>query len=485
MTASAAERLADLDPDERMRVVLEMGEDHVAALLASWSFWARPEQMPPVGSWRWWAVITGRGWGKNRTASEWTCDRAEQFAAHRHRHTLGLLNRTFNAVHALQIRGESGLGAVCERRGHRLHHAPTSLEGAIDVWDEGWQRTDFEVHTADDPDRVRGRNFHTVQADEMAAWRHRQDSEGGTAFSNADLGLRALCPKGLHPQGMVTTTPKPIRLVKELLASGFGPTAITRGSLLDNRSNLDPGFVGAILGRYEGTRLGAQEIDGVLLEDVEGALWKAATIEALRRNVAAEHDRRVVGVDPPGGLHTECGIVVAGRHRVNVDPMRRHADVLDDRSLAGPPEAWGAEVVAAFYEWECDKVVAEVNFGGEMVRSTIHAVDPTIKVEMVRASRGKRIRAEPIAVYYDAGIGKDGKPRQGRVHHIGYFGDLEAEMTTWTDEPGEPSPNRMDALVWAITDLLPPDLIGVATGFQPEGGGASYQPAAAGGYRRR
>lgn len=485
MTASRAETLARLPPEDRAAALATLTDDDAAALLIDWHrFWARPEQLAPDWQdryWRWWAIVTGRGWGKNRVQSEWLCDRAEQFAARRARHLIGLLNRTFNAVAALQIRGESGLAEVCARRGHRLHHPPSSLEGAIDVWDEGWQRTDFEVHTADDPDRVRGRNFHTVGADEMAAWRHKQDAEGGTAFSNADLGLRALCPKGLHPQGIVTTTPKPIPIVRELLASGFGPTAITRGHLLDNISNLDPGFVAAILARYEGTRLGAQELAGIMLEDVEGALWRGATIERGRRQVMAAHDRRVVGVDPPGGVHTDCGIVACGRwdRRVTPDPLRRQVDVIEDASLPGQPEVWGAEVVATYHRHGCDAVIGERNYGGEMVRAVIHAIDPNVRYEPVTATRGKKVRAEPVATLYESPpvAGADVEQVGGRVHHIGWFGQLEAEQTTWTDAPEDPSPNRLDALVWAITHLVPVDGIVQARSTAPTAAaGAGYRP---------
>jgi phage terminase large subunit-like protein len=482
VTASRAETLARLPDDQRAEVLAPLTEDDALALLRAWAFWARPEQLSPDWLWRWWAIVTGRGWGKNRCQSEWLCDRAEQFAARRARHLIGLLNRSFNAVHSLQIRGESGLAEVCARRGHRLHHAPTSLEGAIDVWDEGWQRTEFEVHTADDPDRVRGRNFHTVGADEMAAWRHKQDAEGGTAFSNADLGLRALCPRGLQPQGIVTTTPKPIPIVRELLASGYGPTAITHGHMLENAANLDPGFVSAILARYEGTRLGAQEIAGLLLEDVEGALWRGTMIERGRRQTMAEHDKRVVGVDPPGGLHTDCGIVVCGRwaRKATPDPLRRQADVLADVSLAGPPEVWAAEAVAAYYQWECDALVGEVNYGGEMVRAVVHAVDPNVRFEMVRATRGKKVRAEPIATYYESApvAGADAAQVGGRIHHVGYFGMMEAEQTTWTDAPEDPSPNRLDALVWALTFLLPPgELVAARTTNPTSASGAGYRPS--------
>ena len=261
-----------MEPEARAAYLADLSPDQVDALFKSWRFWSRPEQRCPDWLWRWWCIVTGRGYGKNRTGAEWVADRCEQFAAHHHRHTIGLVNRTFGHVRALQITGESGLASVLERRGHRLHHPSTALEGYIEVWDEGWQKSTLEIHTADDPDRARGRNLHTVHADEVAAWRHKTDAQGGTSFINLDLALRSPCPRGLIPQGIVTTTPKPIKLVKDLLAGEYGATAVTRGSMMDNIANLDPAFIAAILHRYAGTRLGAQEIEGQVLEDVEDAL---------------------------------------------------------------------------------------------------------------------------------------------------------------------------------------------------------------------
>lgn len=461
MTLSPVEAIAlapDAEIDDLLADLREMSDADLGALIADWRFHARPEQLAPTDvDWRWWLVKAGRGFGKTRTGAEWVVDRAEAFAAAGVPHLIGLLNRSFDQVRSLQIDGESGLRAVCARRGHRLDIAPTSLHGRLLIkTDRGVHESAIEIHTGDDPDRVRGRNFHTLWCDEVAAWRHKVDETGNTAFTNADLGLRALCPPGLDPQGVITTTPKAISLLVDLVAGKWGELVITEGSTFDNLANLHPAFVQSVLRNYVGTRLAAQEIFGRLVVDVEGALWRRSLIDRTRRDLHGQpargsiddlraHDERVVGVDPPGGLRTECGIIVAGRWSAD-DLLRPHADVIDDLSLAGAPEDWGAEVVRAYHLHGCDSVVAEVNFGGEMVRSTIHAIDPTVPVRMVRASRGKQARAEPVAVLYDA----------NRVHHVGTYGELESEQTTWVPaDKNAPSPNRLDALVWAVSYLLP------------------------------
>jgi phage terminase large subunit-like protein len=457
MTASPAEYLADLPEAERELLLDGIGPDEAALLLQEWSFWARAEQRPPDWNWRWWAVITGRGWGKNRTGAEWVLDRSEQFAAHGHRHQVAMVNRTFGHVRSLQLNGESGLAVCADRRGHRIDHGPSVNEKVLLIKQPGGRehRSTVEMHSALGPDEIRGRNLHTVHADEVAAWRQKVDAEGGTSFINLDLALRAECPPGLSPQGMVTTTPRPIPLIRDLISGVYGPTAVTRGSLFDNQKNLAAAFVSAVIARYAGTRLGAQEIEGVVLDDVYGALWTYAIIEDHRIDSPGMLDRIVVGVDPPGGKVTECGIVVAGRHaEVPVDRLR-HADVIEDVSQSGPPEIWARTVVDAYHRHRADAVIAERNFGEEMVRAVIHNVDPSVRIIGVRASETKRARAEPVALMYDS----------GRIHHVGVLPGLEDELLSWVppgtiDEWGvergsTESPNRLDALVWAISHLLP------------------------------
>ena len=265
-------------------------------------------------------------------------------------------------------------------------------------------------------------------------------------------------------------------------------------STYENAANLAPTFLRRVLARYEGTRLAAQEIAGLFLEDTVGALWTSLLIEAHRIDMTdgagqyaahllrSAHDARVVGVDPPGSPLGVCGIVVAGRwaedfHRASSvpwDPLKRHADVLEDASMSGQPEEWAKRVVDVYRSWECDAVVVERNFGGDMCRAAIHAVDSSVPVKEVRAADGKKVRATPVVGYYD----------QARVHHLGILADLETEQTTWVppgtidpetleDIGAKWSPNRLDAAVWAVTFLLPPLAVQAAQASTPKGGGAA------------
>ena len=458
MTISPAQALARAPDDEREAFIASLTDDEIDGLLRSWQFHARPEQRQPVvdptDPARWWAAVTGRGWGKTRAGAEWVLDRCEAFAAHNWPHLVALLNKTFDDVRSVQIGGESGLAACAERRGYRLDHAPTSLhaELSIPLPDGGWHVTQIELHTSVKPDRIRGRNIHTLWGDELAAWDHKVDSIGNTAFTNADFSLRAECPPGLQPMGMISTTPKPIKQVRDLVGGKMGGrTVVTHGSLYDNVANLASGFVQAIVQRYAQTRLGAQEIEGALLDAVEGALWRPDKIDDTRviwpKQRRPRLGRIVVGVDPSGSDESgdTCGIVVVGISADADDLDQRHVYVLEDASCELRPEVWGRKVVEVFRKWGADRVVAEVNFGAALVVDLLHLLDPMMPVHEVRASRGKTARAEPAALVYD----------QGRAHHCAYFGELEVQMLTWDPRVDNYSPDRMDALVWAIADLLP------------------------------
>lgn len=301
MTVSPVVALSRLPREEQVAYLATLGPDEQDALLRDWRFWSRPEQRAPGWLFRWWLLLTGRGFGKNRTGAEWIVDRCEQFAAAGWRHHVGLVNRTFGHVRSIQIDGESGLLAVCERRGHLLHHPTTSPEARLRIRTgrNEWHTSILEIFTAIDPNGARGKNLHTVHADEVASWPKKIDAEGGTTFTNLDFALRSPCPPGLVPQGIITTTPRPIKLIRDLLSNEYGDTHITRGSMYDNQENLAPAFIRAIEHAYEGTRLGAQEIHGQVLDDVFGALWTLDQIDRVED--PAEHNRRVVGVDPSGG----------------------------------------------------------------------------------------------------------------------------------------------------------------------------------------
>lgn len=451
MADSFLERVADLPREVREEWLASLSEDELEAVLASWTFHARPEQLPPSWAWRWWLLLTGRGFGKTRTGAEWVADRCAAFAKLNAPHLVGLMNKTNDDVRSIQLHGESGLGAVCKRRGYVLDHEGSSLHGAIliPMEDGSWHRSELEVHTGMDPDRCRGRNFNTLWPDELASWKFRVDNLGNTAFTNADLSLRAEAP-GLPPQGIITTTPKPITVVRDLLAGEHGPTHVTRGSMMANRANLASSFVLSIHRRYAGTRLGAQEIEGAVLDDVEGALWKASIIEqhrVKRRADVPELAMVVVAVDPSGSDRgDECGIVVVGLARERDHVGRQHVYVLEDASVQNRPAVWGPLVLELFDRHEAHAVVAEVNFGAALVTDSMRVRRPGLPVHEVRASTGKRVRAEPVATLYE--------PALGQVHHVGYLTELEEQMCTWT--PLEPtSPDRMDALVWGVTYLLP------------------------------
>lgn len=459
MSASRAQLLAD-HPDRRA-ILDRMSDPEKAAMFADWRFWARPEQLAPEWDWRWWFVQAGRGEGKTRRSSEWVLDRCDAFAAHNHPHLLALMNATYDEVRAIQLRGESGIEACAKMRGHVVDVPRTALEGRIRVWTPtGWHDTPVEIHTADKPDRVRGRNLHTIACDELAKWKQFEDAQGGTAFTNADLSLRALCPPGLAPQGLISTTPKPIKVIRELAAGDYGPTAQTRGSMFDNRANLDPGFIAAIERRYAGSRLGAQEIYGLLLEDVEGSLWKQAWIEATRVKIPAGATpdtildllppltRVVVGVDPSGSKTTgTCGIVVAGVAWMDGLP---HLYILEDASGGMASDEWARKAIEMYYRWHADVVVGEVNYGGDMVVTVLNLTDPTVPTDVVRATRGKAVRAEPVASLWSP---DPTGARPARGHVVGWWPELESEWTTWTPRDAD-SPDRLDASVWCGHELI-------------------------------
>lgn len=459
MTASLAERWAAQPPDEQDSLLGQLTEPELEALLVDWHFWGRPEQLAPDWAWRWWLLLTGRGWGKNRTGAEWVVDRCELFAAAGLEHLVGLIGQNNDDVKALQIRGVSGIREVVRRRGHRWKGADSSLTPEIGVLRPGgdpadpadWHWTAVEVHSAMEPEGPRGRNFHTLWIDELAAFKHKTDAAGNTVFSNAELALRGTCPPGVLPRGVVTTTPKPVPVIRDLLGSKHGPTHVTRGSMYDNRANLPTSFIDAVVGRYKGTRLESQEILGMVIDSVEGALWTPELIHRWRLgsiDAVPPLERVVVGVDPSGSdAHGDtCGIVVAG---LSAKPDRRglrHFYVLDDCSDENRPEVWARAAVDAYHAWGAEAIVAEVNFGAAMVADVIHLTDRDVKVREVRASKGKRIRAEPVALLYD--------PGQGRAHHVGTLPLLEEQMAYWT--PKDPtSPDRLDAAVWAASDLMP------------------------------
>jgi phage terminase large subunit-like protein len=396
-----------------------------AALKYEWRANARPEQLIPPGNWRTWLYLAGRGVGKTRTGSE----AARQWVkAYRY---VNFIGATADDARDIMIEGESGILARCPD-----HERPRYLRSDRKlIWPSGAVSLIF---TADEPERLRGKQHEKLICDELASWRYPE------AWTQAMLGLRL----GDNPQALVTTTPRPTPLLRALVAAKT--TYITRGTTYDNRDNLAAAFFEEIIAQYEGTRLGRQELMGELLSDIEGALWTHTMIDRarLRKDAALPAFQRVVvAVDPSGSAKKtadEAGIVVVATGECFCKGKgETHAFVLEDLSGRFSPRDVGERAVAAYHRHEASRLVAEDNFGGQIVADLVSLIDDKVAYKAVRATRGKIVRAEPVAAMYE----------QGRVHHVGGFGKLEDEMTSYT--PLSPtSPGRFDALVWGLTELM-------------------------------
>ena len=387
----------------------------------------RPPEVTPGGDWRTWLFLGGRGAGKTRTGAEWLTG-----IIHEDPHYLAdsagriaLIGETFQDVRQVMIEGESGLLSV-QRKDRKPEWLPSRR---LLQWPNG---AIAQVFSANDPDGLRGNQFGLAWSDEISKW----------PYLEATWNMLQFCLRlGAAPRQLVTTTPRPLRLLKKLVADPH--TAVTRATTFENEAHLAQGFLSFITGEYGGTRLGRQEIDGEIIEQVEGALWRLDAIDAMRvRNVPAMQ-RIVVAVDPPAssaGTSDACGIVAVGKAADGI------CYVLADNTLHGAqPEEWAAAVSRLYRRLDADCVVAEVNQGGEMVRSVLMLGDPGLPVRMVRASRGKWLRAEPVAMLY----------AQGRVRHAGAFRELEDQMCDFTADglASGRSPDRLDALVWALHEL--------------------------------
>lgn len=392
-----------------------------------WRSWARDPQKPPPGDWRFWLILAGRGFGKTRAGAEWI---REQVEAGRRR--LALIGPTAADVRDVMIEGESGILAVCPLDAMPVYQASRRRL----KWPSGAMAF---VYSAEEPERLRGPQHDGAWADELAAWKKPQE-----AWDQLQFGLRL----GPDPRCVITTTPKPLPILRQLIADPAG--IVTKGSTFENRAHVSSAFLNQIVRRYEGTRLGRQELHAELLLDAQGALWPYETILGCRAPSAPDLQRVVVAVDPSGSNGDDDGdlqgIVVVG---LGVDGR---GYVLADRSCQLSPQGWGRRAIEAFDAFAADRIVAEKNYGGEMVRFTLQAVRRTAPVVLVNASRGKMLRAEPVSALYE----------QGRISHVvadladNPLADLEGEMrhATSSGYVGEGSPNRLDALVWALTDLF-------------------------------
>lgn len=424
--------LPRLRPSEIPNLIQALDDDTAAALLCDWELWARAEQLPPPGDWYIWLILAGRGWGKTRTGAEFIRYRVEQCGARR----IGLIGQTAADVRDVIVEGESGLLAVSPPWNRPIYE-PSKRRV---TWPNGAVAT---TYAGDSPDQLRGPQHDTVWCDEMAKWRYAQE-----CWDNMEMGLRL----GSDPRAIVTTTPRPIPLLLALRADDqtVRPTANLSTHL--NRANVSQRFVDRVIKKYAGTRLGRQELDAEILEDTPGALWTRSGIEATRifQRDLPPLTRITIGVDPSaGGADGETGIVGCGKD------VSEHGYVLGDYTTSGDPAIWAPAVIRAYIDLRADKIVAEKNNGGAMVehvlRNTSVEIDGVLimgrnlPIELVWASRGKHTRAEPISMLWAA--------KQARGHYVGAFPDLEDQCCTWV--PGEDSPDRMDAKVWAMTDLFP------------------------------
>jgi phage terminase large subunit-like protein len=432
MAKSLAQVVAELPPEERERVLADLDPE---MLQWDWSFWGRPEQIPPKDdSWNVFLFLAGRGAGKTRSAAEWIREKAKQNNLGQIR--FALVARTAADVRDVIVEGESGIINVTPPSERPLYE-PSKRRL---TWPNGNMATCF---TADEPDSLRGIQAHYAWGDEVGAWRQTPDAAGMTSWDN----LRVATRLGNNPQMMLTTTPKRVPVLYSLLdeQKRTGKVIVTRGSTLDNTGNLSESYLTAIMGVYEGTRLARQELYGEMLDNVEGALWTSEMIQAGRESVyPIGTPLRCIGVDPSVAENPrdECGIVVCAATGER-DLYRRNAWVLEDASIHGSPEVWANKVVDMARKWSCP-VIAEVNQGGALVRNAINAIDPNVKVLEVHSKYGKALRAEPVVLAYE----------QGRIHHVGFIPELEDQMTMWIPGESSKSPDRVDALVHALTALL-------------------------------
>lgn len=401
-------------------------DEQAMALLFDWDLWAREKQKEPNGDWAIWLILAGRGFGKTRTGAE-TIRRVADSGEYGR---MALVGRTVADVRDVMVEGESGILAVSPPW-NRPRYEPSKRRL---TWKNGAIAT---TYSADEPDLLRGPQHDYAWADECAAWQYED------AWDQLMFGLRL----GKKPRAIATTTPRPTKLIKRLLQDK--DVHVTSGTTFENRPNLAPTFFSQVVARYEGTRLGQQELYAQLLSDVQGALWKRDDIDLYRVMDTPPLVRVVVAIDPATAdpadrgseevnTNAETGIVIAG-----ID-AKKHAYILDDKTIQASPLAWAMEAITAYRKYRADRIIGERNNGGALVEANIRSVDRDVSFSSVWASRGKYTRAEPVASFYE----------QGKVHHVGMFPQLEDQMCMWAPLAGLKSPDRMDALVWALSELL-------------------------------
>ena len=422
--------LAGLEKQRLRSAFDELGKEEQDAVRSHWKMWARSEQLPPPGDWQCWLICAGRGFGKTRAGAEWVREVARAYPDAR----IALVGASIPEARAIMVEGESGiLGCTPDKWRPAFEPSLRRLR-----WPSGAQAF---LYSAAEPDSLRGPQHSHAWCDEIAKWDNSAE-RAVRAWDNLLMGLRL----GEMPRVLATTTPRAVPLMRRLIdEEASGGVVVTRGSTYSNAANLPERFIKSVRGQFGGTALGRQELDGQLLTDVEGALWSRALLEKCREVFCGEPlTRVVVAVDPPASATgDECGIIVAG---VAEDGIAR---VISDASLArASPERWARGVASVATAWKADRVVAEANQGGSMVESVLRAADCQMPIRLVHASRGKTARAEPVAALYEA----------GRVRHTGQFPRLEDQLCGLMaggsyEGPGR-SPDRADALVWALTELM-------------------------------
>jgi len=420
--------LRDLPDEEVAAILKELGPKKAEELRHDWGFWARPEQLEPEGSWNIWVALAGRGWGKTRAGAEWV----------RHRIRSGdkivhCVAPTKGDVRRVMVEGDSGLLSVCwsgdeTYRGKHIGYPVWSPTNNSLTWENGSKAVFF---SAEDPERLRGPQAYSAWCDELCAWRNAQDTWDMMMF-----GLRL----GKHPKVFVTTTPKTTKLIRTILDDE--KTTISTGSTYDNAANLADTFLDAVRKTYEGTRLGRQELYAEILDEASGALWNRTLLAKceIEKEEVPQLSRIVISIDPAVTANAESdmtGIVVAG---IDVNGT---AYVLEDHTGRYTPQQWASKAIQLYRDHMADRIVAERNQGGDMVRHTLHTEDETVPVKLVHASRGKMARAEPVSALYE----------QSKVKHVRGLNDLEDQMVQWEPLGSIGSPDRLDALVWALTDL--------------------------------
>lgn len=400
-----------------------MSDEDAEAILYDWSFWARNEQLAPDWDWVCWLILAGRGFGKTRTGAQWTIQKQTEGSGR-----IALIGETAADVRDVMVEGEAGIMA-CSPPWNRPVYTPSKRKL---VWPNGAQAF---TYSAEEPDQLRGPAHDAAWADEIAKWRYPD------TWDQAMFGLRL----GKKPQVCATTTPRPIKLLKDLLNDDT--THPTRGSTYDNRANLPKSFFKKVIAKYEGTRLGRQELNAEMLDDVPGALWSRDLIDAMRRKPkeCPEYVRITVNIDPAVSNNEgsdETGLTVTAK---GVDD---HCYVLADESGKYSPTEWAIKAIALYRNFQADCIVAEVNNGGDLVEANLRAQDEDIPYKAVHASRGKKARAEPISTIYE----------KKKVHHVGSFPILEDQMcamaTDFDKKKMGYSPDRVDSLVWGITELM-------------------------------